>query len=251
MLSRLAAPKGSKLFFSIHSTLSLDSFDKSNKMLILEKLIYKKNHTLIAVSNEVLKDYKNSVGIKGKSFVLKNYVSKEFLNYPKLNYRDDIKKIACVGNLKEVKNYQLIIDAFVEKAEVREFFEVHIYGDGNLKSGLQSQIDKHKLPIVLKGKINNVYEILNEYDAYMLPSLHEGFGIAVAEAMLVGLPVIASDLKVLHETTHDNAIFFNPLSVHSLIAVLMRLRNFKKRIFYSSKANEESKGNSRTILSKR
>ena len=47
-------------------------------------------------------------------------------------------------------------------------------------------------------------------DAFVLPSLYEGFGIPVAEALACGTRVVASDIPELHESTRGQATFVAP-----------------------------------------
>ena len=49
-----------------------------------------------------------------------------------------------------------------------------------------------------------------------MPSLYEGFGIPVLEAMSQGTPVIASDIPSLREVAGDAAIYFNPQDIDDL-----------------------------------
>jgi glycosyltransferase involved in cell wall biosynthesis len=72
---------------------------------------------------EVLKDFDNSIGIKGKSTVLHNFVPDDFFNN-QIKYKSfsDELKLVAVGNLKEVKNYQVLIDAFKLLR-----FQAHLY----------------------------------------------------------------------------------------------------------------------------
>lgn len=56
-------------------------------------------------------------------------------------------------------------------------------------------------------RLNMIY---NAADVLLFPSLEEGFGRPVAEAMSVGLPVVASDIPVMHEVAGDAALFTEP-----------------------------------------
>ena len=56
--------------------------------------------------------------------------------------------------------------------------------------------------------------------AAAFPTLAEGFGLPVLEAMSLGLPVLASDLPVLREVGGDAALWFDPLDLESIADAL-------------------------------
>ncbi len=60
-------------------------------------------------------------------------------------------------------------------------------------------------------------------EALVFPSMFEGFGIPVIEAMAAELPVACSDIPVLREVAGDGAIFFDPLSVDRIAEAVMRV----------------------------
>lgn len=58
---------------------------------------------------------------------------------------------------------------------------------------------------------------------FALPSLEEGFGLPVLEAMARGVPVCCSDISALPEVAGDAALFFDPLDLESIRAAVRRL----------------------------
>ena len=62
----------------------------------------------------------------------------------------------------------------------------------------------------------SMVELYSHCSAFVFPSLYEGFGIPVAEAMACGAPVITADAASLPEVGGDAAIYCDPLSVESI-----------------------------------
>jgi len=60
-------------------------------------------------------------------------------------------------------------------------------------------------------------------DAFVYPSLHEGFGLPVLEAMRRGVPVACADATSLPEVAGDAAVLFDPLDVEAIAAAAARL----------------------------
>jgi glycosyltransferase involved in cell wall biosynthesis len=208
LLTRLACPSGMPLVFTIHSTYSRDAFRHNRLALLLEKLIARKRHALIGVSRFVIDDYLDAVPFKGKTFTLYNFVPSIFFDAVKISSPSNaVLKLVAVGSLKDAKNYSFLLEAF--KGLPSCAVQLDIYGEGPEKSLLQQTIDNYDLPVRLMGRANELEKILPQYDAYIICSKHEGYGLAPLEAMACGLPVLASDIPVLREVIGTNALFFD------------------------------------------
>jgi glycosyltransferase involved in cell wall biosynthesis len=223
-VARLATPKSVPLVFSLHSVYGKDAFEKGKKALWLERITTHSYHSIIGVSNTVITDYLDWVRFKGKRFVLYNFLDKKYFQIKHTrNSRTDGLKCVAVGNLKELKNYHFLIEAF--KQLKGDNIGLDIYGDGRLRKELQKEIDKHSLPIKLCGAVEDTAAVLPGYDLFLQASLHEGYGLTVMEALAVSLPVYISDIPVLHEVTEDAAHFFSLNSVDAFVSGIRQLKN--------------------------
>ena len=222
LITRLACPSNIPLIYSLHNEMSKDVFNNSKILTLLEKYTIKKNHSVIAVTDEVLIDYKNTIQKNNRSFVLKNYISSDFFQkqIPTKNL-DKLKeiRIVAVGNIKKQKNYIYLVKAFQYLKNYRISLDIYGIEDEDFNN-LNEEIDRYKLPIVFKGPSANINKVLPNYDIYVMPSLYEGFGIAVVEAMASGLPLLLSDLPVFHEVTFNNALFFDVKDTMSFVKLI-------------------------------
>ncbi len=105
------------------------------------------------------------------------------------------KLFLFVGRLTEVKNVELLIRSFARLKKSRKDIALALVGDGNLKEALIDLVkelaceDVHFFGYV--GFPKNV-EFYKAADVFVLPSLHEPWGLVVNEAMIMGLPVVVS-----------------------------------------------------------
>jgi len=212
LIARWACPSNIPLVYSLHNEMSKNVFNNSKVLTYLEKKTVKKNHAVIAVSKEVLRDYENTIGKNNSSFILHNYISDVFFRgslvkaYPKPIQRINI---IAAGNIKTQKNYAYLIKAFSLLKDFNVTLDIYGYGKDEVIKAFQKEIDQNNLPINFKGQAHHIHELLPQYDLYVSSSKHEGFGIATVEAMASGLPVLLSDLPVYHEITFNNALFFD------------------------------------------
>jgi glycosyltransferase involved in cell wall biosynthesis len=207
IMARLGTPKDVPLINSIHAISSLASYTIRRETLYLEKLTYRKRHHILAVSKEVLKDFDEWVGIKGKGTVLYNFIEDRFFAAPrKKEYSTNPLRLVAVGNLRHQKNYPYLVEAF-KKMPANVL--VDIYGEGHMREELQKEIDMHRLNVKLCGVRNDLDKILSSYDAFIMTSFYEGQPVALLEATACGLPALLSDTPVLREIGRDHAIYFN------------------------------------------
>jgi glycosyltransferase involved in cell wall biosynthesis len=223
LAARLACPGKIPLLYSVHGELSKSDFNNSRLLTIIEKMTIRKNHFFMAVSNVALNDYLKTIKKTKKTFALKNYIADLFfeknLKGKTFNQLQPLKIIA-VGNLKRAKNYNYLLQSFLLLKEFDVSLDIFGNTDHSLYTELQSLIDRNQLSVIFKGPADNMHELYSNYDAFVMSSTNEGFGIAAVEAMACGLPVMLSDIPVFREATFNNALFFNlndPLALANLI----------------------------------
>lgn len=110
-----------------------------------------------------------------------------------------------------IKSVQLLLINLKNsgKEDLVKKIRVDIYGDGEQKSELENLIKELSLErvVYLKGKVPNskVPKILNDFDVFCATSMldSESFGVAVVEAMAMGVPVVASDVDGFKEVVED------------------------------------------------
>lgn len=116
-----------------------------------------------------------------------------------------VKSIALfdAAELINIKNINILIEAthiLINKYNQKDIF-LYVAGDGAKRQSLEKNIDKLNLNknVFLLGYQKNIGELLKTCDIFVHPCYAEGFGIAVAEAMLEGKPIVVSNAGALPE----------------------------------------------------
>jgi sugar transferase (PEP-CTERM/EpsH1 system associated) len=137
--------------------------------------------------------------------------------------------IGTVGRLQGVKDQQTLVRAIamaVMDDTVKARIRLVIAGDGPLQNDLRTLISELGLSrrTWMPGAIDNVPEIMQSLDVFVLPSLAEGISNTILEAMASGLPVVATDVGGNGELVEDGKTgrLFVTKDVAALAALLAR-----------------------------
>lgn len=108
------------------------------------------------------------------------------------------KIFLVLGRLEPVKNISWLIDVFGEAAKQKPNYLLLIVGDGLEKNKLIKKTRKKHLErnIKFEGWTIDPISYLKTADCLLFPSLSEGYGLAAMEAVVVGMPVIMSEVGV-------------------------------------------------------
>jgi glycosyltransferase involved in cell wall biosynthesis len=129
-------------------------------------------------------------------------------------YTADRPYILSVATLEPRKNLGLLLQAYARSA-IRRTHDLRLIG--RLGWGVQPPAD-----VILMTSIDDrtLSALYRGADALISPSVYEGFGLPLIEAMSVGLPVLCSDIPVYREVTGGLAEYFSPTTPDELVDLL-------------------------------
>lgn len=104
--------------------------------------------------------------------------------------------IGHVGRFSEQKNHRFLINIFSEIHKKKPNTCLLLVGDGPLRSEMEQQVAQLQLTActVFAGVQDDVSRFYQAMDAFVFPSIYEGFGIVALEAQASGLPCFLSDV---------------------------------------------------------
>jgi GalNAc-alpha-(1->4)-GalNAc-alpha-(1->3)-diNAcBac-PP-undecaprenol alpha-1,4-N-acetyl-D-galactosaminyltransferase len=107
------------------------------------------------------------------------------------------RRLVSVGRLHAQKNYGLLIDVFASIAAEFPQWDLTIWGDGPERTQLETQVKRLAMDgrIAMPGVTSSLWPELARCDAFVMSSRFEGFGLALAESMALGIPVVAFDCR--------------------------------------------------------
>jgi glycosyltransferase involved in cell wall biosynthesis len=130
----------------------------------------------------------------------------------------------CVGTVEPRKNLDRLLDAWQALPNsVREQFDLVIAGpEGWQSAGTLARLRAQASGVRYLAYVpeSDLPGITAGATVFVYPSLYEGFGFPVAQAMAAGVPVITSNLSSLPEVTGGAARLIDPLSPAELRAAL-------------------------------
>jgi len=139
-------------------------------------------------------------------------------------FASDFPYLLCVSNRKAHKNEPRVVEAFA-KANIDSNIRLFFTGSANEQMTILCQQLKIEKRVIFMGRVPEE-ELPGLYRGALglvFPSLYEGFGLPVIEAMACGTPVLTSNTTSLPEVAGDAAILVDPLSVEQISSGIERL----------------------------
>lgn len=217
-----------KVVTTIHNFPEYKRMNKIKKQfyLGLNRYLNKRTDAIITVSNALKKAIidEENVDLKKISLIYNCVDLSMYEDNPSLDLRKEYKLepdtllIGCISRLIPSKGVQDLIKALeILKGRVKVF--AFVAGDGPYLNCLLDMVNDANLEnIQFLGFRNDIKDFLRNMDIFVLPSHSEGFGISVAEAMALGVPVIATNVGGIHEMikNNENGLTINPRSPKDL-----------------------------------
>lgn len=158
--------------------------------------------------------------------------NEEMIRETKRKFLIDGDFLLCVGTREPRKNIDRVIMAFAEIAKAQPDLSLIIvgkYGWGEEKmSNVKGQMSNVK--ILGYVEMEDLAGLYSGARAFVYPSLYEGFGLPILEAMACGCPVITSETGALKEIAGKEAILVDPENIEDIVVAISKVcRNEKIR----------------------
>ncbi len=203
----------------------------------LFKRILPKFDKIIAVSEGVEQAFNKIYHLENKTSIIPNLVNTDKIIKKSKEKSDVILSksdinFVSVGRLNKSKGYDRLIEAIhhlKQKKILPDKFLLRIYGGGEEKEILNDLIRKYKLDkyIYLMGQVDNPYKYIKSNDMFVLSSNFESFGLVIVEAMILGVPVLATQNNATNVLIKDK---YNGLIIENLINNKECIKKYKKNL---------------------
>ena len=212
----------------------VDFIGRLYSKIVMKKMINSSNGVQL-LSNKLLDDaetlklkLKNtfvcSTGVDTNLFMPGNDKSKARKRF---NLSDDDWIILYVGRMDLVKAVDYLIEAakiIIQKHRKVKFILV---GDGSLRKKYESIVIPYHNNIIFLGYRDDIPQLMQISDAFVLPSLSEGVPNVIMEAAASGLPIIATNVGGVSQliSEGENGLLVKPKDIESLVNAMDRLIN--------------------------
>lgn len=221
-LARLPKSKYVRTFHSIYPYFYEKSIKSKIKRVIECFVLDMTLSSIICVDESVLSELPCKTFNK-VPMVIENGIDLRSFEFGEIKNRKDNNdpiKLVAMGRLELQKGFDLAIPAIRRVIDQGYSVTLDIYGLGSQREHLDHLINKWELKeyVNLQGYTSCPMNVYKKYDWLISPSRYEGFGLSIAEAIAIGLPVIAFPSGGIPNKLEDkvNGIILKELSVKAL-----------------------------------
>lgn len=212
-----------------HSSLFLGEISTINS--VIAKRAFRCSKGVLAVSKSLAISLEKKFEIS--PLIMPNLVDTDFFSPSKVLMKDQSNVFTTIGNLVDVKNHEKLILAFDKFLKKEPLARLNIVGSGVNFEKLNALVNLLKLEssVIFLGykSKDEIREILNNSNYFVMPSIHETFGVAVIEAMSMGLPVLCTKFGGVSDYLIGvEGCLVVDNSIESLTNGLINLMNFSR-----------------------
>lgn len=219
------------------------------------RLYYHRLDKFVAISQYVKDELKAKGFDISKAVIIENPVSDEFFDIDK---KDD-NLILYPAMLSPRKNQLGFLKALLLIKDDVKSFKIVFTGSGSAEyiQSLRRFVKKERLNVDFTGKIpyEKLLELYSKASIIVVTSFDETFGMAVAEGMATGTPVLASSIPVFKENLKDgtNGLLAdpnNPIEIAEKLLMLINDERLRRKIGKNGKKEAERRWRSEVIAGK-
>lgn len=218
------------------------------KSIELEKSYYKKFNDIVFVSNSAKEGFIKLFGedfdnlqVKYNPIIADDVINKSKEVVDDIEKPKDKKLLVTSGRLVSQKGYESLLEVCNRLNKDKLNYELWILGEGWARPKLEELVDKYKLNNVkLLGFKENPYKYINQGDLFVCSSKNEGFSLVIAEAMILGLPVISTNCSGPNELLNFGEYGFMVENTEDALYEGLReiLKDENKLKYYIEKSKE-------------
>lgn len=228
-----------------------------NKLNVDKKTIFNLHKDMKKIYIVSKESYENFVAmfpkLKDKCEVKYNIVSKKYISQmakeeigdAAFDCKDNEVKIITLGRLSKEKGQDIIPEVALRLKQAGINFKWYLIGEGNLRSELEKDICEKGLVenVILLGVKTNPYPYLAKSDIYVQTSVYEANSIALEEAKVLNLPIVATDFSGVSEQicNQKTGSIVKRKATDIYEELCMLIENPEKRKFYTSNLKNEEK----------
>jgi glycosyltransferase involved in cell wall biosynthesis len=208
---------------------------------------------VIAISEPVKEHLVRDFKVDDKKiFIIHNGIDVEKSKIQNPKSKIEIKKefglkegpvVGIVARLSDVKGHIYLIKAIDEVLKINPCVQLLIVGEGKIKGELEELVKTLGIErnVFFIPRVSDTKNVLSAMDIFVMPSLKEGLGLALMEAMASGLSVIGSDVGGIKSLIQHgyNGLLVKPKDPgHLQEAILELLNDESKRKFLGKNAKD-------------
>lgn len=192
---------------------------------------------IIAISEQVKGHLINDFGVADNDIIIihngidvKKFESVSEIGKQEAKIKLGLNKwpvVGIVARLSDVKGHIYLIEAFKQVLEKIPDAHLLIAGEGKMKEALVNLAGRLGISgrVFFSPNVEDTRVVLSAMDVFVMPSLKEGLGLALMEAMACGLPVAASDIGGIRSLIKNrvNGLLVLPADIAALAEAILEL----------------------------